>query len=100
MKCDVLMKQFNDQKKYQQSIDVFEKFLKEKTLAKMSPFVINQALRALIELKQYQRAMEIKQHLPQSLIDNDFVRYQFIRLYCRTLKWEKFQMKIFGTEFQ
>jgi hypothetical protein len=71
----------NDQKKYQKSIDLFEKFFKEKTLSKISPLAIDQAIRALTELKQYQRAIEIEQNLSPDLIQNVFIRYQCIRLY-------------------
>ncbi len=83
---DVQMKQFNDQKKYQKSIDLFEKFLKEKTLSEISPFAIVQAIRALTELKQYQRAIEIEQNLSPYLIQNVFVRYRFIRLYSMSFQ--------------
>jgi hypothetical protein len=83
---DVQMKQFNDQKKYQKSIDLFEKFLKEKTLSEISPFAIVQAIRALTELKQYQRAIEIEQNLSPNLIQNIFVRYRFIRLYSMSFQ--------------
>ncbi len=80
------MKQFNDQNKYQKSIDLFEKFLKEKTLSEISPFAIVQAIRALTELKQYQRAIEIEQNLSPNLIQNIFVRYRFIRLYSMSFQ--------------
>jgi hypothetical protein len=83
---DVQMKQFNDQNKYQKSIDLFEKFLKEKTLSEISPFAIVQAIRALTELKQYQRAIEIEQNLSPNLIQNIFVRYRFIRLYSMSFQ--------------
>ena len=88
MKFDVLMKQFNDQKKYRQSIDLFDKFLKENTMEKISSLAVTQAIRALIELKQYRRAMEIEQNLSPNLIQNDFIRYQCIRLYSRSFLWK------------
>jgi len=80
------MKQFNDQKKYQKSIDLFEKFLKEKPLSKISRLSIDQAIRALIELKQYQRALEIKQNLSPNLIENVFIRNRFIHLYSTSFQ--------------
>jgi hypothetical protein len=83
---DVQMKQFNDQNKYQKSIDLFEKFLKDKTLSKISPLAIGQAIRALTELKQYQRAIEIEQNLSPYLIQNVFVRYRFIRLHSMSFQ--------------
>jgi hypothetical protein len=80
------MKQFNDQKEYKKSIDLFEKFLKEKTLSKISRLAIDQAIRALIELKQYQRAIQIEQNLSPNLIENDFIRTRFIRLYSTSFQ--------------
>jgi len=81
IKFDIQMKQFNDQKEYKKSIDLFEKFLKEKTLSKISRLAIDQAIRALIELKQYQRAIQMEQNLSPNLIENDFIRTRFIRLH-------------------
>jgi len=86
IKFDVQMKQFNDQKKYQKSIDLFEKILKEKSLSSISPLAIDQAVRALVELKQYQHAIEIEQHLSPNLMENVFIRHQFIRLYSRSFQ--------------
>ncbi len=86
IKFDIQMKQFNDQKKYQKPIDLFEKFLKEKPLSKISRLAIDQAIRALIELKQYQRALEIKQNLSPNLIENVFIRNRFIHLYSTSFQ--------------
>jgi hypothetical protein len=55
IKFDFQMKQFNDQKKYKNSIDLFEKIVKENSLSKMSILAIDQAIRSLIELKHYER---------------------------------------------
>ncbi len=86
IKFDVQMKQFNDQKQYQKSIDLFEKFLQEKTLSNISPVAIGQAIRALTELKQYQRAIEIEQNLSPNLIEDVFIRYRCIRLYSTSFQ--------------
>jgi hypothetical protein len=86
IKFDVQMKQFNDQKQYQKSIDLFEKFLKEKTLSNISPLAISQVIRALTELKQYQRAIEIEQNLSPNLIEDVFIRYRCIRLYSTSFQ--------------
>jgi len=86
IKFDIQMKQFNDQKKYQKSIDLFENFLKEKPLSKISRLAIDQAIRALIELKQYQRALEIKQNLSPNLIENVFIRNRFIHFYSTSFQ--------------
>ncbi len=53
---------------------------------KTSPMAIVQALQALIELKQYQRVIEIEQNLPQNLTQDHFIRTQRIRLYSMSFQ--------------
>lgn len=72
------LKELNDRKEYSQVIRLFnDKDEQQNT----NSLVINQVLRASIEMRDFQRGKEIHQNLSSLLKRNHFIQTNLIRLY-------------------
>ena len=78
---DVQMKQLNDKKRYRQAMDLFES--KHRAKQTSSSLLLDQALRASIELREFQRAIEIEREISASQLQSPFIRNRLIRLHSR-----------------
>ena len=74
------MKELNDRGEYEKSLSLFRSNGQEgaRTL------VINQALKASIELKDFAQGKAIHRSLSPFFLNNSFIRSSLIRLYCKS----------------
>lgn len=78
----IQMKQFNDRKEFNKAISLFNHHLRKQ---KSTPLIINQALKACINLNDFQRGKIIHQELSPFLLNNHFIRTNLIRLYSNEI---------------
>jgi hypothetical protein len=78
---DVQMKRLNDQKKYRQAMDLYERSRREKNST--SRLLVDQALRALIELRDFHRAIDIENEISSDQLQSPFIRNRLIRLHSQ-----------------
>lgn len=78
------MKQLNDNGQYRKSLLLFENLIKKNNKTPTS-LVINQALKACIELEDFKRGENIHKHLSPYLLKNSFIETNLIRLYSNFL---------------
>ena len=76
---DMQMKQLNDKKKYREAIELFESSLQQNKSS--TKLLFDQALRACIELKDFQRGIEIESKISSNWMQNLFIRNRLIRLH-------------------
>ena len=77
------IKQLNDTKEFQKAINLFNSNHHQ---SNFSALTINQALKACIELSDFNRAINLHQHLSSKLLNNYFIRNSLIRLYSQSSK--------------
>ena len=75
------MKQLNDIGQYQKVLELYETQTHEKQ--KPNTLVVNQALKAYIELGDFKRGVNIHKSLSPYLVNNTFIRNSLIRLYSK-----------------
>lgn len=74
----VKIKQLNERKQFQKAIDLF---YANQNQPNISALAVNQTLKAFIELKEFNRAIELHQRLPSTSLNNYYIRNSLIRLY-------------------
>ncbi len=74
------MKQLNNVKQFRKVIDLFDSYIQSDI---PTDIIINQTLKACIELKDFQRGKEIHRNLPAQLRNNSFLHYDLIHLYSK-----------------
>ena len=79
------MKKFNDNGQFVKSIELFENQLSKKR-KKITTLVVNQFVRACIELKDFKRGQNLHENLSPDLANNHFVATNLIRLYRKLLE--------------
>ena len=72
------IKKLNDLKQFKNAIALFDKHDRSR---QSNPIAMNQALRACIELGDFQKGKDIHRQLSPYLMKNSFVRTSLIRLY-------------------
>jgi len=75
------MKQFNDMKQFNKALSLFNLHIRKQP----TPLIINQALKACINLNDLQGAKIIHQRLSPFLLNNHFIRTNLIRLYSNEI---------------
>ena len=80
------MKQLNDTKQFSKAISVFDHHRQKQP----TPLTINQALKSCIHLKDFHRGKIIHQELSPSLLNNQYIRANLIRLYSKTINSKQF----------
>ena len=73
------MKRLNDAKHFRKAMALFDAHPQQQN----SPFAVNQALKACLHLKDFQRAKKIHKDLPPTLANNNFIRTSLISLYSK-----------------
>jgi hypothetical protein len=74
------MKELNDRGEYEKSLSLFRSKEPEEEARTL---VINQALKASIELKDFEQGKAIHRSLSSFFLNNNFIRSSLIRLYCK-----------------
>ena len=78
-KLDVAMKRFIDSKQYRKALDLFEQ-----QSAVRTDISVNMAMRACIELHDYQRGRHMIKHLPSHLLNSPFTQTSLIHFYSKS----------------
>ena len=81
----VQIKQLNDAKQFQKAIDLFNTNYQHQQ-SNLSALTVNQALKACIELGDFNHAIDLHQRLSSKLLNNYFIRNSLIRLYSESSK--------------
>ncbi|CAF2853700.1 unnamed protein product [Rotaria sp. Silwood2] len=74
------MKKLNDNGQFQKAIDLYEDQI-EKQNKRSTSLIVNQALKACIELNDIKRGKDIYKNLCPSMANNSFIQANLIRLY-------------------
>ena len=73
------MKRVIDTKQYEKALDLFEQ-----QSALRTDVSINMAMRACIELQDYQRGRDMIKYLPSHSLNNSFIQTSLIRFYSKS----------------
>jgi hypothetical protein len=76
------IKKFNDNGQFEKAIGLYEDQIKKQNKA-ITSLIINQALKACIELDDIKRGKDIHKNLSPSMINNSFIQNNLIRLYSK-----------------
>jgi anionic cell wall polymer biosynthesis LytR-Cps2A-Psr (LCP) family protein len=74
------MKQLNNVKQFRKVIDLFNSYIQNDI---PTDVIINQTLKACLELKDFQRGIEIHRNLSAQSLNNSSIQYNLIHLYSK-----------------
>ncbi|CAF1530896.1 unnamed protein product [Adineta ricciae] len=81
------MKRLNDTNQFKKALSLYQKEI-EKTNKSVSSLVINQALKACVELSDIKHGKDIHKNLSPYLSNNPFIQINLIRLYMKCGEYE------------
>jgi len=74
------MKQLNNVKQFRKVINLFDSYIQNDI---PTDVIINQTLKACLELKDFQRGIEIHRNLSAQSLNNSSIQYYLIHLYSK-----------------
>ena len=77
------MKQFNDDKKYDQVLQLFDKYTKENNPRSIPSRIVTQAIKACTQTGDLKRAKDIHRRLSSSIANDPYISFSLINVYSK-----------------
>ena len=88
------MKRLNDTNQFKKALSLYRNEI-EKTNKPASSLVINQALKACVELSEIKHGKDIHKNLSPNLSHNSFIQINLIRLYSKFVRIQQYSKNTF-----